>query len=213
MGAAAATGVRLAVDRRADLRHGHLDADRGCSMVAGGRAERGRGRGVGPGREHVADHAARAPRRGAGGRLRPALAAVRGAGLLLHRRRVAARFDPGRFDATQPVARVHTAAGRRRRGAAADVAGHHSGAGASPADPIRGPVGDGRDQPVPRCRSRPGRVPHRPVRGVDGLRPQRPVSAASGRRPAVVAPPADGDSGSPGAVRSGAARRWPLRLA
>src|SRR5690242_4219026 len=44
VGAAAATRLRLVVGRCADLRHGHLDADRRCPVAAGRRPERGRRR-------------------------------------------------------------------------------------------------------------------------------------------------------------------------
>ena len=211
VGAAAAPRLPMALDRRADQLRRQLDADGRRAVAAPGRSQPSARRVAGAGREHRARDAAgaagRCPRR----LLRPTLAAVHRAGVLLRHRCRARRPHRRRRDASCAPPHVHLRARCGHSRAAADLAVGHPRARPQVRAPLCDPARDGRRQPVPRGRTGPGGSGHRLVGRVPGLRHERRIGDLPRRGPAVLATPAGCDRRTSRAVRARSPNRWPLR--
>ncbi len=213
MGPSRSAGLPLAVGRRADQLSRLLDADRRRPVAAGQHPERRRDGGAGADGDHFAGDAPGAAGGGDRRRLRPALAAGHRAGVRLGRRRHPRRPDRGRTGDPGPDVDLHLPAGYRWGGAAPDLAGRDPRARTAQSARGGDPAGDGRDQRRPRGRTRARRSADRRVRSAGGLRRQRGSGGVLRDRSAPLAPDAHRIACAAGAIRGGAARRWPLRLA
>src|SRR5215218_3996008 len=213
MGAATAARLPLAVGGGLDQLHRHLDANHRGAEAGRGRAQCGhRGR-VGPGGEYPSGHVVGAARWSSGRLLRSALAAVHRSGLPLRHWRPPGGAYYRRPDAPGSAAGVHLCPRRRCGRATAGVAVRHPRVGAEDTAGRSNQAGNGGRQLRPFGGARVSWAGHRLVRRAGRLCVERAISDIPRDRPDLLAPTADGVGGRAGALRTGIAGRWSLRLA